>query len=127
MTGCEKIDMSITNVKTNNRIIDDKLEITNYMGDYFSKIGIVVQNEVSRGGGAVNINTHPLSMQDGFEFVPCTVEEVEKIVCILKSNFSGVDGFFRCILIFNFVSGYLLPVLVYLINLSIVKGPSRWN
>ena len=36
---------------------------------------------MSRGGGGTgNLNTHPLSMQDGFEIVPCTVEEVEKIV-----------------------------------------------
>ena len=117
--GCEKIDMSITNVKTNNRIIDDKLEIANYMGDYFSKIGRDIQNEVSRGG-TVNINTHPLSMQDGFELVPYTAEEVEKTVCSLKSNSSGVEGL--NLKAFNFVSVCLLPVLVYLINLPIVTG-----
>ena len=66
------------------------------MGDYFSKIGRVIQNEVSRGGCAVNINANPSSMQNGFEFVPCNVEEVEKIVCSLKSNSSGVDGLNPC-------------------------------
>jgi len=38
--------MSITDLKTNNRIIHDKLEIANYMGDYFLKIGSVIQNKV---------------------------------------------------------------------------------
>jgi len=118
--GCEKKDMCITNLKTSNRIIHDKLEIANYMGDYFSKIGSVIQNEVSRGSCAVNIKVNPSSMQNGFEFVPCNVEEVEKIVCSLKSNSSGVDGL--NLKAFNYVSVYLLPVLVHLINLSMVKG-----
>ena len=74
------------------------------MGDYFSN-GSVIQNEVPRGGGAININTHHLSMQDGFGFVPCTLEEVEKIVCSLKSDSSGLDGL--NLKAFNSVSAYL--------------------
>ena len=74
-----KIDLTILSRKIGwirlFSVVSNKLQVlnpcnNNYMGDYFSKIGSVIQNEVSRGGGAVNINTHPLSMQDGFEFVP---------------------------------------------------------
>ena len=72
------------------------------MGDCFSKISSDIQNEVSRGGGADNHNTPPLSMKDGFEFLPCIVEEVEKIFCGLKSNSSGVDGL--NLMVFKFVS-----------------------
>ena len=43
----KKKDTTLTELKMNNRIIDDKLKIANYMGDYFSKIGSDIQNEVS--------------------------------------------------------------------------------
>ena len=63
---------------------------------------------MSRGGGADNLNTHPLSMKAGFEFVPFTVEEVKKSVCGLKSNSSGVDGL--NLKAFKFASVHLYPV-----------------
>ena len=53
-------------------------------------------------------------------FVPCTIEEAETLFCSLKSNSSGVDGL--NLKAFNFMSVHLLPVLVYLIHLSMVKG-----
>ena len=54
------------------------------MGGYLSKIGSVTQNEVSKGGGADNLNTHPLSTQDGFEFVPCAIEKLKKLFLVLN-------------------------------------------
>ena len=123
--GCEKKDMCITNLKSSNRIIHDKLEIENYMGDYFRKLVVLSRMMCLEVVVPSTLTQILQACRLGLNLYHVNVEEVEKIVCSLKSNSSGVDGL--NLKAFNYVSVYLLPVLVHLTNLSMLKGISRRN
>ena len=105
----------------NNRTLEETEEICNAFGQYFSEIGCKIQEE-ARSSHVFESSSFVDERGRGFEmhFQPCTEEEVRKIVSTIKSNSAGVDGMNLRTL--KSVLVYLLPVLVYLINISMEKG-----
>ena len=105
--GCDRDDISATVDK---------------FGKFFSNIGPEVQasvydkyQEMQRSNFS-DIRSEYLEMN----FNLCTSDEVSKIVKSLKSNSARVDGLTLRGL--KAILGYILPCLVFLINLSLEKG-----
>ena len=86
----------------------------------FSNVGIDVKNDVADHG-----YNNELFLDDGGEgrsmkFVKCTQSDLEDALETIKSNSAGIDGL--SLKAFKAVAAYLLPCLLYLVNLSMEKG-----
>ena len=94
----------------------------NHFGAYFSTIGEVVQKEdqpPSQGTSEESfIDDRDLEII--METEETNIQELKEIVNSIKSNSSGSDGI--NLKIFKLIMVYLLPCLVYLINLSLKSG-----
>ena len=101
---------------------NDKSGIANEFGNFFSNIGIKVQNSVKNRCQQVQEYIICDNRGESFElaFDPCTSDELLKIIKSLKSNSAGVDGL--SLRAFKAIMHYILPCLLFIINLSLEKG-----
>ena len=100
----------------------DSTEIVNRFAIFFSNIGSEMQSSVSNKYNEISCNIIK-DVRGGtlnMEFQPRTSEKVHKVVQSLKSNSAGVDGLSLRAL--KVILGYILPCLVFIINLSLEKG-----
>ena len=103
-------------------VVEDRQELCDKFGDYFTNIGTKIQAETRNSQALVGSNSCADGRGEGteMEFRPCDSYELTKIVSSIGSNSAGLDGVnlktIRSILV------YILPVLVHLINLSMEKG-----
>ena len=109
-------------VEINGHSVHNEKDITNEFCKYFSRIGSDISSEAGK-------NSDQFSEQEfldnrgesqSFSFVECNLNDVSKAVKSIKSNSAGMDGL--NLKAFKVVSAYLLPVLLYLVNLSMRKG-----
>ena len=102
--------------------LGDSNEIVNKFANFFSNIGSKVQSSVSNKYNEMNCNiiNDVRGETLNIEFQPCTSEEVRKVVQSLESNSAGVDGL--PLQTVKVILRYILPCLVFIINLSLEKG-----
>jgi hypothetical protein len=109
-------------VEINVHSVHNEKDITNEFCKYFSRIGSDISSEAGK-------NSDQFSEQEflenrgesqSFSFVECDLNDVSNAVKSIKSNSAGMDGL--NLQAFKVLSAYLLPVLLYLVNLSMRKG-----
>ena len=110
-------------LNSGGEIVRDLDKVCDLFAYHFSKIGETVQSEAA-------VNNELLIEESTFEDLrgqdfemklePCDSVEIEKIVSSIKSNSAGTDGLNLRTL--KSVLPNILPVLVFLINLSMAEG-----
>lgn len=108
------------------KFVDGNEEVANFFGEYFSKIGESISENPYDENNEIN-ETFSDERGVGLEMSAdeTNVEELKQIIGLVKSSSPGNDGI--NLKAFKHVMVYLLPCIVYLINLSLKKGefPTR--
>ena len=102
--------------------VTDKQQIADEFGKFFSGIGSRIREDTSHGDPAKSDTLFEENRGEHhkFQFEKASIEELTKIVKNLKSNAAGIDGL--NLKAFKLLSTYLLPCLLYLVNLSLEVG-----
>ena len=89
---------------------------------FFTKIGSQINQEAKDQSGQLDTEEFDdnRGLHHSFYFTECTMDDITQAVKSIKSNAAGVDGL--NIKAFKAVAAYLLPVILYLVNLSVQKG-----
>ena len=120
--GIGKYDCHINVVTVEGVTVTDKQQIAHEFGKFFSGIGSRIKEDTSHGDPAKSDTLFEDNRGEhhNFQFEKASIEELTKIVKNLKSNAAGIDGL--NLKVFKVVSEYLLPCLLYLVNLSLEIG-----
>jgi len=120
--GSDKKKNTPTSLIVDGKVYEGKQSIVNHFGAYFSTIGEVVQKQdqpLSQGTSEeAFIDDRGLGLI--MEAEETNMQELKEIVNSIKSNSSGSDGI--SLKTFKLIMVYLLPCLVYMINLSLKSG-----
>ena len=81
---------------------------------------INVKNDVAGHGYKNELFIDDRGEGRSMKFVKCTQSDLEDALKTIKSNSAGIDGL--SLKAFKAVAAYLLPCLLYLVNLSMEKG-----
>ncbi|XP_065580163.1 uncharacterized protein LOC136040026 [Artemia franciscana] len=120
--GTGKLYGLINAITVKGVTVTDKQQTADEFGKFFSGIGSRIKEDTSHGDPAKSDTLFEDNRCEHhkFQFEKASIEELTKIVKNLKSNAAGINGL--NLKAFKVVSVYLLPCLLYLVNLSLEVG-----
>ena len=108
-------------LEVNGKVISDLEEVSENFAHHFAAVGERIHAEIYFDT-SVPTQTFVEDRGDGFEMMlePCSELQVKKVISSIRSNSAGIDGL--NLKTFKVAVSYLLPCIVFLINLSMEYG-----
>ena len=97
-------------------------EVSKECFKFFTRIGSQINQEAKDQSGQLDNEEFDddRCLRHSFDFTECTMDDITQAVKSIEHNAAGVDGL--NIKAFKAVAAYLLPVILYVITLSVQKG-----